>query len=469
MVLRKQSVRIIDRFWIENLHGDSRKISEYAQNPRTSETGPFAFSTEFSPWDSAGSRNRSLGHDGKTRNQGAGSLLPGTSLLPPKQQRGGRSYWKVWRIIPSIPVTSLLDPQRENRYSFRPASVDGPYLTGPSLRNSVRTRPSTDCMEKRGGALIDIDREALDKRMRTYYDTEVDWDSLKAMGAMLTSDAARFDARNARSKLLAAETFDHGRIRRFAVRPFDHRWCYYSGVRPLWNEPRPSLWAQCWEGNTFLVSRVHPAKDPEGAPVSFVSVLSDDHYLAPDASCIPIRIKKSLPANRKGYDRALFGNETEKPSANLSASARKYLQAIGVENPDADAERASLLWMHALAIGYSPAYLKENEDGIRQDWPRIPLPASREVLEGSARLGHAVAALLDIDGPVKGVTSGTVRPELRVIGPVEKIGEGKDRSRCRGSRSHRRVGTSGERRHRDAGQREDHPAGLRAGGTGGDP
>jgi hypothetical protein len=102
-------------------------------------------------------------------------------------------------------------------------------------------------------------------------------------------------------------------------------------------------------------------------------------------------------------------------TANLSLPARQYLKQFGIDNPDADMERASLLWMHALAIGYSPAYLKENEDGIRQDWPRIPLPASREVLEGSARLGHAVAALLDIDGPVKGVTSGTVRPEQRVI------------------------------------------------------
>ena len=33
--------------------------------------------------------------------------------------------------------------------------------------------------------------------------------------------------------------------------------------------------------------------------------------------------------------------------------------------------------------------------------------------------------IIPIDGPVKGVTSGTVRPELRVIGPVEKIGEGR--------------------------------------------
>ena len=67
----------------------------------------------------------------------------------------------------------------------------------------------------------------------------------------------------------------------------------------------------------------------------------------------------------------------------FSASARSYLAKLGFGDPDADAESAGLFWMHALAIGYSPAYLSENADGIRQDWPRIPLPDSKEV----ARLG----------------------------------------------------------------------------------
>ena len=49
---------------------------------------------------------------------------------------------------------------------------------------------------------------------------------------------------------------------------------------------------------------------------------------------------------------------------------------LGINNPDADGETAGLIWMHALAIGYSPAYLSENADGIRQDWPRIPLTES---------------------------------------------------------------------------------------------
>ena len=40
--------------------------------------------------------------------------------------------------------------------------------------------------------------------------------------------------------------------------------------------------------------------------------------------------------------------------------------------PDSDLTVAELIWNHVLAIGYSPAYLNENTDGLRQDWPRIP-------------------------------------------------------------------------------------------------
>ena len=69
--------------------------------------------------------------------------------------------------------------------------------------------------------------------------------------------------------------------------------------------------------------------------------------------------------------------------------------------------------MHALAIGYSPAYLSENADGIRRDWPRIPLPDNRKTLEASAALGRQVAALLDTESEVSGVTAGKTRDRLQ--------------------------------------------------------
>lgn len=80
--------------------------------------------------------------------------------------------------------------------------------------------------------------------------------------------------------------------------------------------------------------------------------------------------------------------------------------------------------MHALGIGYSSAYLEENRDGIRQGWPRVPLPSTREVLESSAALGEQVAALLDTEKEVQGVTAGSIRPDLRAVASVAREGGG---------------------------------------------
>ena len=78
-------------------------------------------------------------------------------------------------------------------------------------------------------------------------------------------------------------------------------------------------------------------------------------------------------------------------------------------------EASTLIWHHALAVTYSPAYLEENAGGIRQGWPRIPLPASENLLRASAALGAQLAALLDPDTSAPGITTGDIRPEIRAI------------------------------------------------------
>jgi hypothetical protein len=282
-------------------------------------------------------------------------------------------------------------------------------------------------MEKRGGALIDMEEKPLRRRMLMYFDTAVTWEELKALGTGLTQDAARFNAKKAREKTLAAEGFQSSHVRRYLVRPFDVRWCYYSAERPLWNEPRPRLWAQSWKGNAFLLTRMNCPRTPEGAPVFFTLCLCDDHCLTPDAVAIPFRLRaEPKPKSKKDdgngeFDSMLremppeYGGGTGQTTANLSPAARAYLAKLGVKDPDKDADTAALLWLHALAIGYSPAYLAENTDGIRQDWPRIPLPETKAALVASAKLGRQVADLLDTESPVAGVTSGKLRPELKAI------------------------------------------------------
>jgi hypothetical protein len=110
--------------------------------------------------------------------------------------------------------------------------------------------------------------------------------------------------------------------------------------------------------------------------------------------------------------------------ANLSTPARTWLAALGLPSPDTDREIAFLPWYHALAIGYAPAWLAENADGIRQDWPRVPLPDNADLLRASAALGARVAALLDPDTQVPGVTAGSLHPALATIAVPTKRGGG---------------------------------------------
>jgi Type ISP C-terminal specificity domain len=85
------------------------------------------------------------------------------------------------------------------------------------------------------------------------------------------------------------------------------------------------------------------------------------------------------------------------------------------------------VWLHALAVAYSPAWLEENADAIRQGWPRVPLPASVDLLRASAALGAEVVALLDLSAPVPGVTGGMPRRELAAIAvPATAPGRSRD-------------------------------------------
>jgi hypothetical protein len=65
--------------------------------------------------------------------------------------------------------------------------------------------------------------------------------------------------------------------------------------------------------------------------------------------------------------------------------------------------------------------LAENADGVMANWPRIPLPNTKELLDISAKLGQEVAELLDTETPVERVTTGALHPELKLIAALHKL------------------------------------------------
>ena len=278
-------------------------------------------------------------------------------------------------------------------------------------------------MEKRGGALIDIDKVALEARMKDYFNADLSWEEYKARQRALVERQGRFVPPAARRKALSAEGFSENRLVRYALRPFDTRWCYYTGVRPVWNEPRPTLWEQRFEGNAYLVCRPSGVASPEGVPIFFTGLLGDNDFQRGHAYYFAVR----LPPTVKGNGKTVQGQGAmfrPAPKGNLSLVAREYLAGLGVGDPDASAEVAGLVWMHALAVGYSPAYLAENADGIRRDWPRVPLPDSRKALKESADLGQQVAALLDTEAAVRGVTASPLEAIFKTVGVLSKVDGG---------------------------------------------
>jgi hypothetical protein len=156
------------------------------------------------------------------------------------------------------------------------------------------------------------------------------------------------------------------------------------------------------------------------------------------AVAFPIGVRQVERKRKIEEQQDFFSGEEPQPTinANLSQRARAYLTALGFGDPDADAETAGLVWMHALAVGYSPAYLAENADGIRGDWPRVPLPAEADALRRSAELGRAVAALLAYDPAdastnsplLRGVIASPLRAEMRVLGTPARKGGGQLKS-----------------------------------------
>ena len=405
VVMRQRFLAEFDRLWFDCMNGDSRETGKLTPDGKPD---PSVFSTEH---------NRE-------------GIRVGTAIcvMVRKEKREKkpivrfRHFWGVTKrqdLLASLKAKAFDAAYvPANRYSSRPENVSAEYNTWPRLPDLCEAAPNNGLMEKRGGALIDIDKDALEARMRDYFNPDLSWDEYKARQTALTVPQAGFDPAQARKKALAAEAFNPKRLLRYALRPFETRWCYYTPVNPVWNRPRPALWDQCFEGNGFILCRPAGVASPEGVPFCFTRLLGDNDFQRGHAYYFPIGLAPK--GHKAGATKRMFMEA--KP--NLSQVVRTYLSNLGVRNSDTDGELAGLVWLHVLAVGYSPAYLAENADGIRRDWPRVPLPDSRKALEASAKLGRLVAALLDTETDVPGVTAGKINPLLRTVGVLARAGGG---------------------------------------------
>ncbi len=97
--------------------------------------------------------------------------------------------------------------------------------------------------------------------------------------------------------------------------------------------------------------------------------LADHHIVESNVAMFPLLLRSEAP----------LGGGLGGLTPNLSDVARRYLGRIGGEDEE--------VFNHALTMLHSPRLNAENAGALRMDWPRVPLPGTKEGLRASAMLG----------------------------------------------------------------------------------
>jgi hypothetical protein len=250
--------------------------------------------------------------------------------------------------------------------------------------------------------------------MESFFDPKLSHEDAQRLAPVGLARTAGFDLRATREVLLK-RGFLRNNVVPFCYRPFDTRWLYWEPETKLLDRNRAEAVPNVFEGNVWLAAaqRVRKEFDP---PV-VTSRLSSLHIIERTAIMFPMLVRPKQTSDLISLASGTADNGTD-PRPNLSPRCASYIDSVASRASFAD------LFFHVVAVLHSGRYGRENAGAFHQDWPRIPLPRTREALEASAALGREVAALLDTESAARGVTQTPIRPELRVIGNVasEKTG-----------------------------------------------
>jgi len=403
--MRERYLEVFDQIWIDSLNGDKYRTGK--QTPE-GEADPSVFSTEFNPE----------------------GIQVGTAiaLMVRRQQHRGtataafRNFWGRTKRAqlqealddpPAYPYQPL-DPPLGLGLPLQIAEIRRDYLIWPTIADLFPAYFS-GVQTKRDDLVIDIDREALIARMRQYFDPSISHAEMARISERSMEETARFDPKATREYLIKRGFLPNYLYPHF-YRPFDMRWIYWEPETRLLGEKSPAYFEQVFPENIWLSAVQQNRKDYD--PPLFTSALTSLHIVERSANLFPLYLRSG------SQPRTLFDLEIDPCDLgdgrrlNLSDAAVEYLTSIGSV---ADAEA---LFYHSIAVLHAPAYRVENSGALRQHWPRVSLPTSRELLLASAELGRQVAALLDSERPVAGVTSGTIRDELRPVGALSAVGSG---------------------------------------------
>ena len=385
--MRHHLVNSFDKIFIDNLHGD-RRISEYAPDGRTSET---VFAMQGS---SVGIK---VGTAVSTFLKSARQF--GQADIQYRDFDDARASERRSRLLESSARDDdfmALLPNSVLGLPLKPRVVQSSYLEWPRLTELFR-QSFPGIQTGRDAFLVDIDREKLAGRIAVYLNSAFSDTEVAATIPSAFVAAARYNPHEVRRILVqsmareldtwketapaedsASLTIEfRGRIAqkisRFCFRPFDVRWLYWEENTKLLDEKREDY------VNAFV--RDSP---------SIISAQAnrrgyDPPYVTSDLACRHVNERGGNVFSAVCRHATVPGQMDE--VSNISEAAEQTARSLDRESAE--------VFFHALATMHTPQYRTENSGALLNDWPRIPLPATAELLTHSAALGRRLAELLD--------------------------------------------------------------------------
>lgn len=401
--MRERYLQVFDRIWIDCLNGDAFKTGKVTPDGNPD---PSIFSTE------SNREGIQLGT--------AISLLVRKSVHQQTPFVQFRHFWgknKRSELLSSLdantPDYAEFVPQLELGLPFMPTGSHVSYFDFPLLPELLPVSyPGVQSKQDR--LVIDIDRASLAKRMSDYFDGSISNEQLAALhpGSMDGSNAC--DPTSTRQTLITRGLLeDH--IVPIEYRAFDKRWIYWEPETNLLGRKSPDFYPQVFDSNEFIEARQRETAD-KFARGMVTSVLADN-FGAGFSNFFPKLIRRTSK-------QASFSDNSAEESVrpNLSPEAEAYVSHLKLNG-----DERTTLFDHCISVLNAPSYRSSNSAALRLDWPRIPLPNSREMLLASAKLGRQMARLFDTAVPVGGITAGKLRVEVSTLAvPTGKLTKDSD-------------------------------------------
>ena len=404
--MRERFLEAFDAIRIDNLNGDKYKTGKTTPDGKPD---PSIFST---PGDPVGIQVGT-----------AIATLVRKADHSPAESVGFRQLWgqaKLTKLAETTEAESealydTIEPSLPLGLPFAEIAVNRGWSDWPSLPDLFPTS-FPGVQTKRDAFLIDIELDKLEARVGEYFNPTFSNVEIGAKFPAAMKSSSGFvvsDADSVRNSLLARGGPIDANFVRHAYRPFDTRWLYWEAGHGLLGRPVPDYKPHLFDNNVWMVAQHKPRR--EWSPPQVISEMGCLDLIDRGATCFPAWLRSEQADGQQSMLDG--GGEQRRP--NLSPRAQAYLDRLGLGVED--------LFHHALAVLHDPAYRVANAGALRMEWPRIPLPgwpegdsdrdagdAAAELLASAAR-GREMAALLDPETPVPGVTAGMLRPELAAI------------------------------------------------------